>query len=230
LPAAVSRFPRLFLRSHHACLHHPDQLQNSAFRIISTPVGAERGPHLLRPFHDPLSWGSGNPAPLDRHTPFFHVRFCKSRLTSTTRTIHTHPSTDPSRGKPALVCPSGGSMEWPGLPGTDQAAIQRITPVWTPCRFSGAFFRSQDFINNENRTDVLVTPYIVRACLPRKNCRVPMTDLRPHRIPNRHCWPRSTGSTAFPAARARWKLSGQFWFHHRLKAELPDQCGTRTKR
>src|SRR3984957_10730514 len=27
-----------------------------------------------------------------------------------------------------------------------------------------------------------------------------MTDLRPHRIPNRHCWPRSTGSTAFPAA------------------------------
>src|SRR5216683_6721483 len=36
--------------------------------------------------------------------------------------------------------------------------------------------------------------------LPRRSCRAPMTGLRPRRIPNRHCWPRSTGSTALPPA------------------------------
>src|SRR6202035_5782214 len=37
------------------------------------------------------------------------------------------------------------------------------------------------------------------ARLPRKSYRVPTTASRPPPIRNRHCWPRSTGSTAFPA-------------------------------
>ncbi len=74
-----------------------------------------------------------------------------------------------------------------GLPGLDSVPVL------------GALFRSQDFVNNETELMVIVTPYVVRRSR-RRNCRVPMTDLRPPPIPNRRCWPASTASTAFPAA------------------------------
>jgi len=115
-------------------------------------------------------------------------------LTSTTTNSITIPSIRTRRAETTLEIPSGGSHgNGRPDPGTDQAGYQRL-PGLDSLPVLGGLFRSQDFVNNETELMVLVTPYIVRA-VPRKNCRVPMTDLRPHRIPNRHCWPRSTGST-----------------------------------
>src|SRR6478736_3629531 len=58
--------------------------------------------------------------------------------------------------------------------------------------------------------------------LPRKSCHVPMTGLRLRRIPNRHCWPRSIGFTALPAASNRLQATKATLALSPTEAELPD--------
>ena len=141
----------------------------------------------------------------------------------------TIPSIKTRRAETTLEIPSGGSMAMAGL--IQQQTKQAVNglPGVDQIPIFGQLFRSQDFINNETELMVLVTPYVVRA-VAQKSCHVRTTGSRPPPIPNRHCLPASTVSTASPHALNRLAPTTAILASSLTDIALPDRCKTRTPR
>src|SRR5438045_9043413 len=61
--------------------------------------------------------------------------------------------------------------------------------------------------------------------LPRLSCHVPMTALDPPRIPNRRCWPRSTGFTASRGVPKRSETISLTLVSSLIETDCPAEAG-----
>ena len=77
----------------------------------------------------------------------------------------TIPSIKTRRAETTLEIPSGGSMAMAGLIQEQTKQAINGLPGLDQVPVLGALFRSQDFVNNQTELMVIVTPYVVRACL-----------------------------------------------------------------
>ena len=143
----VSGSGRLFLRPDHACLYHPDQLQEirhfpqlhagRADRGTDQPAGDDRSVRIVeRKLHYPVAGGHGVDAEL-RDLPSIKTR----------------------RAETTLEIPSGGAMAMAGLIQEQTKQAINGLPGLAQLPVLGALFRSRDFVNNQTELMVLVTPF-----------------------------------------------------------------------
>ena len=138
----------------------------------------------------------------------------------------TIPSIKTRRAETTLEIPSGGSMAMAGLIQEQTKQAVNGLPGIDQVPLFGQLFRSQDFVNNQTELMVIVTPYVVRAVAQKELSR-PDDGFAPASDAQSTLFAQINRIYGIPGSRRTgWKLSGQFWLHHRLKRQDEDRTMT----